>query len=125
MSIYTSSMSDNDQDFFEQLGSRLAMARKDVGFTQQSLADELNMKQTVVASYETGRRRMPISQLEAFAETLGVSINYLLGLSEVKSKRGPTTKLQRQLQEASKLPRSEQQLISKLLERFISEPVSH
>lgn len=125
MSIYTLSMSDNDHDFFEQLGARLATARKDAGFTQQSLADELGMKQTVVASYETGRRRMPISQLEIFAEALGVSINYLLGLSEAKSKRGPTTKLQRQLQEASKLPRSEQQLISKLLERFINEPASH
>lgn len=125
MSIYTLSMSDNEHDFFDQLGLRLATARKAAGFTQQALADHLSMKQTVVASYETGRRRMPVSQLEIFAQTLDVSINYLLGLDEVKSKRGPATKLQKQLQEASKLPRSEQQLISKVLERFIGEPASH
>ena len=68
---------------------------------------------------------MPVSQLEIFAQALGVSINHLLGLSEAKSKRGPASKLQRQMLEASKLPRSEQQLISKLLERFLSEPASH
>ena len=125
MSIYTVNMSDNDHDFFEQLGLRLAIARKAAGFTQQALADQLDIAQTVIASYETGRRRMPISQLEVFAQVLGVSINHLLGLRGAKSKRGPATKLQRQLQEASKLPRSEQQLISKLLERFLNEPASH
>ena len=50
MSIYTLTMSDNEHEFFEQLGLRLATARKAAGFTQQALADHLDMTQTVIAS---------------------------------------------------------------------------
>ena len=124
MSVYTISMPTDDHDFFKQLGLRLANARKFSGFTQQALADNLHIQQTVIASYEVGRRRMPISQLDLFAQALGISVNHLIGLEDPKVKRGPATKLQRQLEEASKLPRSEQQLISKVLERFLQTPVS-
>jgi transcriptional regulator with XRE-family HTH domain len=116
-------MKTEDSEFFIKLGKRLASFRKQAGFTQQSLADVMGMEQSVIASYEIARRRMPMSQVKRFSEVLNVSILDLIEERETKSKPGPTPKLNRQLSQISELPRSEQQLVSKLLERFIT-PVS-
>ena len=69
-----------------------------VGATQQTLN-----------SYETGRRSVPVSLLPAIAKRLGVSVEELLDDgSRPASKRGPTPKLQQQMDRITQLPRSKQ-----------------
>jgi hypothetical protein len=63
--------------------------------TQEQLADELGVAQQVVASYDIGRRRVPVSTLPALARLLGISIEGLIGEDEKPAKRGPSPKLQR------------------------------
>jgi len=81
----------------------------------------LGVKQQVVASYEVGRRRVPASCLPQLSQALGVTVEELLGLCGPGGKRGPTPKIQRQLERIRQLPKSEQAFVSKLLENVIEK----
>jgi len=50
----------------------LVTARKDAGFTQQQVADQLGKPQSFVAKYEGGERRLDIVELVEIAKVLGV-----------------------------------------------------
>ena len=94
----------NETDFFTSLGKRMATLRKQQGYTQVQLAEMLNVKQYVVASYETGRRRPSAALLPELAQVLGVKIEEILGLNQGKQKRGPSPKLQQQIEQLQRLP---------------------
>ena len=65
------------------LGERLASARKRVGMSQRQLAAEMGGRydQTIVSRVETGKSGFLVDGLAKAAEILGVSIDYLLGLT--------------------------------------------
>jgi hypothetical protein len=53
---------------------------------------------------------------------LGVSVEELLGLNTVVTpKRGPTPKLQQQLERLSRLPRAKQRFVSEMLETVLQQ----
>ena len=60
--------------------SRLKKARENTGFTQRQIEQELKIKQSTLASYETGRTQPDIETLGKLAEFYGVSIDWLLGI---------------------------------------------
>ena len=110
------SMTDDDKKFFQELGKRVAHWRKERGMTQAELADLLEVSQQSVASYEVGRLRIAISMLPRLAHALGVPIDTLLGFKPENGKRGPTPKLQQQLERISRLPRTKQRLVMEMLD---------
>jgi transcriptional regulator with XRE-family HTH domain len=114
-------VSPEDQRFFKALGARIAEQRKAQGFTQQQLADQLGLAQQVVASYEVGRRRVPISMLPALATALAVSVDTLLGIGNGAAKRGPTPKLHQQIERISQLPRAQQRFVTQILDTVITQ----
>ena len=61
-------MTQDEKQFFRQLGGRIASLRKEQGFTQAQLAGVLGLTQQMVASYEVGRRRVPVSLLPKVAD---------------------------------------------------------
>ena len=67
----------------EMLGERLASARKRVGMSQRQLAAEMGGRydQTMVSRVETGKSGFLGDGLTKAAKILGVSIDYLLGLT--------------------------------------------
>jgi len=64
---------------------RLYELRQAKNITQQRLAIDLGIDQTSISSYECGKYYPTIEVLIKFAEYFGVSTDYLLGLSEVKT----------------------------------------
>ena len=72
-------MTQDEKLFFKQLGARIAQLRKERGLTQVQLAQLLDLTQQMVASYEVGRRRVPVSLLPAIADALTISIEELIG----------------------------------------------
>jgi transcriptional regulator with XRE-family HTH domain len=98
-------MPTGDRTFLRALGQRVAERRKAQGLTQADLATRLGISQQLVASYKGGRRRLPVALLPALAQHLAVSVEALLGLTNGTSKRGPTPKFQRHLEQLSRLPR--------------------
>ena len=58
--------------------------RIDNSHTQQQIADYLNIKQNTYSQYETGALNYPVDILMKLADFYGVSVDYLLGRTDVK-----------------------------------------
>ena len=56
----------------------IATRRKELGYTQQQLAEKLNVSDKVVSKWETGRSLPDTSMLTDLAEVLEISVNELL-----------------------------------------------
>ena len=51
---------------------------------QKHLAELLNVHQSTYSDYELGRLNIPVSALNTLADFYGVSVDYLLGRTDVK-----------------------------------------
>ena len=51
--------------------------------TQQEVADKLNVTKQTVSQYERGLRRPDMESLEAISDVFNVSVDYILGKSDV------------------------------------------
>lgn len=110
-----------EKRYFKELGNRIAQLRKEQNLTQQQLADELGVAQQVIASYEIGRRRVPVSTLPVLAKTLAVPIEALLGVASSTAKRGPAPKLQRHIERISQLPKPKQRFVMEMLDTVLAQ----
>lgn len=120
-----SSPTTQDQKFFfKQLGARIAQLRKERGnLTQAQLAEMLGLTQQMVASYEIGRRRVPVSLLPAIADALTISVEELIGRlpARAAAKRGPAPKLQQQFERIGQLSKAKQRFVMEMLETVLTQ----
>lgn len=72
--------------------SRLKEIREDRDIYQKDIALYLNIKQQQYSEYEIGKRLIPINYLSKLADYYNVSIDYLLGKTDV-SKPYPKSKI--------------------------------
>lgn len=117
-------MTQDEKLFFKQLGARIAQLRKERGgLTQAQLAEMLGLTQQMVASYEVGRRRVPVSLLPPIADALTISIEELIGRppARVAAKRGPAPKLQQQIERIGQLPKAKQRFVMEMLETVLTQ----
>lgn len=68
-------MSENDK----QIGLRIKQVRKEAGMTQQQLAQRLGIPYQSIGQWERGIRKPKIETLQAIADAIGVSLDYLQG----------------------------------------------
>ena len=106
----------DEKQFFNDLGARIAELRKSQNITQVQLAETLGVSQQTVTAYEVGRRRMPVSSLPVIARYLGTTVEELIGEKAPPAKRGPTPKLQQQIERLNTLPKAQQQVVIKMLD---------
>jgi transcriptional regulator with XRE-family HTH domain len=59
-------------------GEKLKKARIEAGYTQNELANKLTVSRAAIAKWESNRGMPDVTNLKAIAETLSVSIDYLL-----------------------------------------------
>lgn len=114
-------MANEDNDFFKQLGGRVAQFRKEQHLTQTELAEILSISQQHMASFEAGARKIPASMLPILAKQFAVTTDELLGVTPDPSKRGPVSKLYRQVELISALPRTKQKLVVDILDAVIQQ----
>lgn len=62
--------------------NRFRELRKTKGLSQRGLAERLNVSQTAVSQWETGRSYPDVPTMFEFADLFGVSLDYLLGRTE-------------------------------------------
>lgn len=65
---------------------RIREIREDHSLTQQKVADLLNIGQRTYADYESGKTRIPVDSLLILAKFYNVSLDYITGASNVKTK---------------------------------------
>lgn len=61
-----------------KLGEKIYALRKRLGLSQEDLASALNVSRQSISNWETGGANPEISKLPSLAETLGVSVDFLL-----------------------------------------------
>ncbi len=117
----------DEKAFFVELGARIARLRKQQNITQVQLAELLNVSQQTINAYEVGRRRMPVSSLPPIARYLGVSVEELIGepASPAAKKRGPTPKIQQQLERIQRLPKAQQRFVMKVIDSVLAQQQGH
>ena len=59
--------------------------RIDSGYTQKQIAEMLHIKQNTYSQYEIGMLNYPVEVLMKLADFYGVSVDYLLGTTTVKT----------------------------------------
>ena len=64
---------------------RIRDLREDRDFTQKQLAAYLQIHQTSYSDYELGRLNVPVPVLHKLADFYGVSVDYLLGRTNIKT----------------------------------------
>ena len=63
---------------------RIRDLREDQDLTQKQMADILHCSQQVYSNYELGQRDIPTELLIKLSRYYGVSVDYILGLSDNK-----------------------------------------
>ena len=112
----------DEQQFFKELGTRIAQLRKEAGLSQQAVADALEIPQQTYANYEVARARPAVSMLPTLAQLFGVSVDELLGLHKNGAgKRGPTPLLQKQIERLNRLPKAQQKIVMQMLDGVLSQ----
>ena len=64
---------------------RIREIREDHHLTQQKIADLLNIGQRTYADYESGKTRIPIDNILILAKFYNVSLDYIIGASNIKN----------------------------------------
>jgi transcriptional regulator with XRE-family HTH domain len=120
--LLQSLMTHDEQQFFKELGARIAQLRKEAGLSQQAVADALEIAQQTYANYEVARARPAVSMLPTLAQLFGISVDELLGLHKTgAAKRGPTPLLQKQIERLNSLPKAQQKVVMQMLEGVLSQ----
>ena len=66
---------------------RLVAVRKSLGITQKSVAEGTNLTEIAIQNYESGRRKPAFDALISLADFFDVSLDYLVGRSDVPDRR--------------------------------------
>ncbi len=115
-------MNTRDEQFFRELGARIAQARKALQLTQQQLAEQLGIAQQTMAHYEGGRLKVSASLLPQLAQILNLSLDELLGLPTRRTaKRGPSSRLEQQIDMIRQMPMTKQKFVSEMLDNVIGK----
>lgn len=116
-----------DKEFYAELGQRIAEARKKAGITQIALSDALEIGQQTLTQYETGRLRTPIWHLRRIAEILDLPYDTLIDgipVDTSRSKRGPRSAMETMFLKVADLPRTKQKVIQELVEAMLHKEAS-
>jgi transcriptional regulator with XRE-family HTH domain len=70
-------------DFQDQVGARLRHLREAKGMSRREVqeASQNTIKESILAMYESGRRRIPTPRLKEIADFYGSSLSFLMGES--------------------------------------------
>jgi transcriptional regulator with XRE-family HTH domain len=104
----------------ETFGKRLARLRRDAGYSQRELGEQLGISQRMVAYYEGQTEHPPAQLIPGIAEVLGVSADVLLGLKPVKAEgRASNQRLWRRFKQIEKLPPTERRQLLGIIDAVL------
>lgn len=112
------SKAEKDKDL--ALRRRIAALRKERGYTQVELADQLGSTQAIVSDYERGKLRPHPEMIVRLAKALRVSTDEILGVKP-PNKNGATVsrRVLRRLQVIDGLPKRDQDALFRTIDAFL------
>lgn len=110
----------NNTENINDLGQRIAILRKEKGFTQVEVAKKTGLSQVLISHYERGRLRPNPETIVKLSQALLVSTDELLG---VKDTPGAGSKMSlktiRRLKRIEELPTSQKKTLFKTIDTFL------
>jgi transcriptional regulator with XRE-family HTH domain len=98
-------------------GERLHDLRQQAGLTQAQVAEHLGISARAYAFWERDPVALKAEQLAALAKLFDVSVDYLVGQEPPEKRKGGLIgRARRAFEQVSKLPRSRQQYILRVVE---------
>ena len=73
-----------DEKLFRYLGLRIKDKRRELKLSKEKLAEYLNVNDTQIYKYESGKSRIPIDKLILLTKLFKVNINYFIGKYDIK-----------------------------------------
>ena len=73
-----SGMGKRTADILERFGQRVRDLRKEQGYSQENFAAACGLDRTYVGGIERGERNVALRNIEAIAETLGITLSELM-----------------------------------------------
>lgn len=67
--------------------ARLRSHRKELKRTQEQMAQLLNVRRSTYGEYERGKIMPPVDKIKILADYFGISVDYLMGNTNIKSHR--------------------------------------
>lgn len=83
------------------IGDRIRNLRKNYGWTQQQLAEKIDVTKSAIGSYEQDRRKPSLEVLRKLADSFDVTTDYLVGKSNFK--QDPHSKIKQALEDDPEL----------------------
>jgi len=111
----------DEANYLKEIGQKISLIRKELGLTQTELANKIDAQQQQIASYEIGRRRIPIYTLKKIADSLHVNIDELLPVDVKPIKRGPSPKAAQYMEKIQLLSESKQKAIFQSLDLMLEK----
>lgn len=96
---------------------RLSEIRKKKGISQEVLANKLGTKGPAIGRYERGAAKPTIEVASKIARILGVSLDYLVGNSDLEL----NSEMIKRIQKVAELPEKDQKMIYTFLDSFIDK----
>ena len=108
-----------------ELGARLFELREQCGLTQREVAEHVGVSTRAYAFWERKKIALHVEQIAKLADVFGVSADVIVGREMDPGRRnGPKGKLEKMFDEASELPRGQQEKITSILEPFIKSALA-
>ena len=112
------SKAERDKDL--ALGRRIAALRRERGYTQTEIADQVGAIQVIVSNYERGKLRPHPDMIVRLAKALRVSADELLGVQPARQNGAPVSRrVLRRLQAIDQLPKRDQDALFRTIDAFL------
>jgi len=98
------------------IGRRIQSRRKQLGFTQEQLAEMMNVSIQMVSNLERGNKAIRIDNLIRLSEILEISTDYIL------TGKGTTDDAQSLVQRIERLPAREREMLEMLVAFCSKDP---
>ncbi len=119
---YSSGMSRRSSRQRPRQGAHLYQLRQSAGLTQAEVAAALRVPQANIAFWEYADKPPRSDLLPVLAKVLGVTVESLLSPgAPVAQRRGPKGKLLKAFEEASSLPRRQQELVESFVSTLLAQ----
>lgn len=105
----------------EPFGKRLAQWRREKGFSQGEFAEKIGVSQRVLCYYERETKYPPTHLLSKISETLGKSLDELMGTEQLppEAKRKGNPQLKRKLRLVEDLPKQDQKAVLRYIDALV------
>jgi len=101
-----------DEKLLREIGGRINTRRKELGYTQEQLAEKMDVSIQMISNLELGKKAIRPENLVKVCVILGVSADYILRGIRTHEELSSITK------QFSKLSAEDQKIVGKLIERL-------